>query len=201
MEALKLLVEFTFDYHLKHAAIVRLVMVENIHKGRHVAKLPAVTPVNSPILETVADILRRGAAEGTIRDGLDNFVVYSAIAAQSFFNVSNRYTIRAIFRHDMVRSRGSCGTAAGHMGHGAALRDALTVSKACAILQVGFGRKQCAARMLFGAMGGYASAVGIFQRIGNRWQTLDNAEDIQAAFTQIFSRIARCENQALHCER
>ena len=101
MDALRRLVEFTFDYHLKHAAIVRLVMVENIHKGRHVAKLPAVTPVNSPILETVADILRRGAAEGAMRPGLDGFVLYSTIAAQSFFNISNRYTIRAIFRHDM----------------------------------------------------------------------------------------------------
>jgi AcrR family transcriptional regulator len=101
IEALRLLVEFTLDYHLKHAAIVRLVMVENIHKGRHIAKLPSVAPVNSPILETVADILQRGAAEGTIRSGLDSFDLYATIAAQSFFNVSNRYTIRAIFRHDM----------------------------------------------------------------------------------------------------
>lgn len=101
IEALKSLVEFTFDYHLKNAAIVRLIMVENIHKGRHVAKLPAATPVNSPILNTVADILKRGEADETIRPGLDAFDVYTTIAALSFFNVSNRYTIRAIFRHDM----------------------------------------------------------------------------------------------------
>jgi AcrR family transcriptional regulator len=101
MTALRMLVEFTFDYHLKHAAIVRLVMVENIHKGRHVAKLSSVTPLNSSILNTVADIIRRGQADGVIRPGLDAFDVYSMIAALSFFNVSNRYTIRAIFRHDM----------------------------------------------------------------------------------------------------
>ena len=101
MMALQSLVEFTFDYHLKNAALIRLIMVENIHKGRHVAKLPAATPVNSPILNTVADILMRGEAAGVIRPGLDAFDVYTTIAALSFFNVSNRYTFRAIFRHDM----------------------------------------------------------------------------------------------------
>ena len=99
--ALRNLVEFTFDYHLKNAATVRLIMVENIHKGRHVARMPGATPVNSPILNTVAGILKRGEAEGVLRKGLDAFDVYMTIAALAFFNVSNRYTIRAIFRHDM----------------------------------------------------------------------------------------------------
>jgi AcrR family transcriptional regulator len=101
MVALKALVEFTFDYHLKNAAIARLVVVENINKGRHVAKLPSVAGVNVTILDTVADILERGEAEGVIRPGLDSFDLYITIAALCFFNVSNRYTIRAIFRHDM----------------------------------------------------------------------------------------------------
>lgn len=101
MAALKALVEFTFDYHLKNAAIARLVVVENINKGRHVAKLSSVAGVNVTILDTVADILQRGEAEGVIRPGLDSFDLYITIAALCFFNVSNRYTIRAIFRHDM----------------------------------------------------------------------------------------------------
>ena len=76
-------------------------MVENIHKGRHVARLSSVTPLNSSILNTVANILKRGEAERSMRTGLDAFDLYATIAALSFFNVSNRYTIRAIFRHDM----------------------------------------------------------------------------------------------------
>jgi AcrR family transcriptional regulator len=100
--ALKLLVDFTFDYHMKNASIVRLVMVENIHKGKHVAKLPQVMPVNTSVLEAVADICERGAREGSMRQGLDNFDLYTTIAALCFFNVSNRYTFRAIFKHDMA---------------------------------------------------------------------------------------------------
>src|SRR6185437_16154698 len=76
LTALKMLVEFTFDYHLKHAAIARLVMVENINKGRHIARLSAVTPLNSSILNTVADILKRGQADGSMRAGLDAFDLY-----------------------------------------------------------------------------------------------------------------------------
>jgi AcrR family transcriptional regulator len=102
IEALKVLVDFTFDYHLKHAAIVRLVMVENIHKGQHVTKLPQVTSVNTSVLDAVADICGRGAREGSMRAGLDNFDLYTTIAALCFFNVSNRYTFRSIFKHDMA---------------------------------------------------------------------------------------------------
>jgi AcrR family transcriptional regulator len=105
MTALKSLVEFTFDYHMKNAAIVRLVMVENIHKGRHVARLPSVTPVNSSILNTVSDLLKRGEEEGSMRAQLDAFDLYITIASLCFFNVSNRYTIRAIFRHDMGEAK------------------------------------------------------------------------------------------------
>lgn len=102
LAALQTLVEFTFDYHMKHADIVRLVMVENMHKGRHVAKLPQVMPLNTSVLNTVADICERGAREGSMRPGLDNFDLYTTIAALCFFNVSNRYTFRAIFKHDMA---------------------------------------------------------------------------------------------------
>lgn len=105
LAALRALVEFTFDYHMKYASIVRLVMVENIHKGRHVAKLPSVTPINSTILDSMADIIRRGAEQGVMRAELNAFDLYTTIAALCFFNVSNRYTFRAIFRHDMGDSK------------------------------------------------------------------------------------------------
>jgi AcrR family transcriptional regulator len=102
LAALQALVEFTFNYHMENADIVRLVMVENMHKGRHVAKLPQVMPLNTSILDAVADICDRGAKEGSMRAGLDNFDLYTTIAALCFFNVSNRYTFRAIFKHDMA---------------------------------------------------------------------------------------------------
>jgi AcrR family transcriptional regulator len=101
MTALQTLVEFTFDRHLQNAGLARIIMVENIHKGRNVAKMPRIAPVNSSIIDRVEDICRRGAAEGSMRADLDGFDLYSTIAALCFFNVSNRHTFRAIFQRDM----------------------------------------------------------------------------------------------------
>jgi hypothetical protein len=64
-----------------------------------------VAPVNSTILATVADFLQRGEKEKAIRKGVDAFNLYTTIAALCFFNVSNRYTFKAIFRHDMADPR------------------------------------------------------------------------------------------------
>jgi AcrR family transcriptional regulator len=102
--ALKSLVDFTFVFHTKNAAIARLVMAENINKGRHVVKMPSVAQLNSRIINSVSDILRRGEEEGVIRPGLDGFDLYTTIAALCFFNISNRYTIQAIFKRDMSDS-------------------------------------------------------------------------------------------------
>ena len=43
-----------------------------------------------------------GVAEGVIRADVKPWDVYTSIAALSFFNVSNRYTFSAIFKHDMI---------------------------------------------------------------------------------------------------
>jgi AcrR family transcriptional regulator len=99
--ALRMLVEFAFDFHREYADVARLVMVENINKGRHMPKRAAVAPEDAAALESVNDILRRGEREGVMRDGLNALHLYATIIALCFFNVSNRYTFRAVFRHDM----------------------------------------------------------------------------------------------------
>jgi AcrR family transcriptional regulator len=104
LEALKRLVHFTFDWYLDHADQVPLVMVENIHRGAHIADLPAIEPLNTVVIGLVDRICKRGVADGSIRPGLRAIDVYMSIAATSFFNISNRYTFKAIFGHDMTRS-------------------------------------------------------------------------------------------------
>jgi AcrR family transcriptional regulator len=102
LEALKRLVGFTFDWYLAHAAQVPLVMVENIHRGAHIAELPTIEPLNTVVIGLVDRICKRGAAQGSIRKDVRAIDVYMSIAATSFFNISNRYTFKAIFGHDMT---------------------------------------------------------------------------------------------------
>jgi AcrR family transcriptional regulator len=102
LTAITELVRFTFQYHVDHADIVRLVMVENIHKGRHITAMPSIDPLNSTIIDSVAEICRRGAADGVMRPDLDPVDLYMSIAALCFFNVSNRHTFSTIFHRDMT---------------------------------------------------------------------------------------------------
>lgn len=102
LEALKELVEFTFDYHAANADNVRLVMVENIHKGRHIKQMPSLEPINTAVIDMVGRICARGAESGVIRGDVKPWDIYTSIAALCFFNVSNRYTFSAIFNHDMI---------------------------------------------------------------------------------------------------
>jgi AcrR family transcriptional regulator len=105
VEALKRLVHFTFDWYVKHAAEVPLVMVENIHHAAHIADLPTLEPLNTPVIELVERIYRRGVEDGSMRPGLRAIDIYLPIAANSFFNISNRYTFKALFGHDLLQTK------------------------------------------------------------------------------------------------
>jgi AcrR family transcriptional regulator len=101
LAAIQQLVEFTYDWHVTHAEGVRLVMVENIHRARHLATMPNIEPVNTKVIDLMKKLIAKGVADGTIRAGVDPMELYLSIAALCFFNVSNRYNISTIFSHDM----------------------------------------------------------------------------------------------------
>jgi AcrR family transcriptional regulator len=88
LEAIRHLTQSTFDFHSAHADDVRLVMVENIHRARHLSQLQ--------------QICQRGVEQGVIRPDVDPLDLYMSIAALSFFNVSNRHTFSTIFGVDMT---------------------------------------------------------------------------------------------------
>src|SRR6516165_7249274 len=62
--ALRTLVGFTFDYQNANEAFIRLVMVENIHKGAHLARSRIIEELNLSAISTLRDIYRRGRMAG-----------------------------------------------------------------------------------------------------------------------------------------
>ena len=101
VEAMRRIVEFTFDYYLSHQYFVRIVIAENQAQGRHLKKLKTMGILNRPILDLLSRVITRGQAEGTFRKGLDPLDVHMAIAALGNFNVSHQHTFSAIFGRDM----------------------------------------------------------------------------------------------------
>src|SRR2546429_9276239 len=59
-EALRRLVQTTFDYHNKHPDFVRLVMNENIHHGDHIAHLPNIKARNRTVIRSEERRVGRG---------------------------------------------------------------------------------------------------------------------------------------------
>jgi AcrR family transcriptional regulator len=101
LEAVRRIVEFTYNYYLEHEGFVRLVVAENQARGRHLKKSKAMRTLNRPIIERLARVIARGQAEGLFRDGVDAVEIHKAIAALGIFNVTNQYTFGAIFQRDM----------------------------------------------------------------------------------------------------
>ena len=101
IEAIRALVAFTFDYQNANEDFIRLVMVENIHKGVHLERSRAIQDLNVSVINTIRDIYRRGLRQGVFREGIDEIDLHMSISALCFFNVANRATFSRIFKRDM----------------------------------------------------------------------------------------------------
>ncbi|HEX2114429.1 MAG TPA: TetR/AcrR family transcriptional regulator [Alphaproteobacteria bacterium] len=100
-DALRMLVGFTFDYENANPQFIRLVMNENIHYGKYLARSSAIQKLNVTAIDAVRRVLERGVKEGVFRTGIDPVDLHMSISALCFFNVANRYTFSRIFKRDM----------------------------------------------------------------------------------------------------
>ncbi|PUE07829.1 TetR/AcrR family transcriptional regulator [Limnohabitans sp. T6-20] len=98
IDALKRLVEFTYDHHRDNEDFIRLVMSENIQRGDYLRQSANIQQLNSNAIRSVQAVYDRGVAQGVFRQGLDPVDIHSAISAFTFFNVSNRHTFGVIFQ-------------------------------------------------------------------------------------------------------
>lgn len=100
--ALATLVGSTFDYHQSHSDFVRLVMVENIHRGENIGEVPGIDSRAQSVLNVLRRLLDRGIEAGLFRDDIDPFQLHMSISALCFYNVSNRHTLGHIFSRDIA---------------------------------------------------------------------------------------------------
>jgi AcrR family transcriptional regulator len=104
-DALRRLVEFTFDYQNAHPDFIRLVMIENIHHARHMKRSRAIQAVNTTAISVLGRLYARGRAAGAFRPGIGAIDLHMTISALCFFNVANRATFSTIFKRDMTSPR------------------------------------------------------------------------------------------------
>ena len=104
-DAVRRLVEFTWDYYLAHPEFLSLLNSENLQAARHLENSQRAREMNSPLIATLGEILERGRKEGTFRGGIDPLQLYVSIAGLAYFYLSNHHTLSAIFGRDLMTAK------------------------------------------------------------------------------------------------
>ena len=102
VEAIRRLAEVTFDHHIAHDAFIRLVSIENIHRGEFIRQLRELPELSRPATSLLDDILRDGRAAGVFRPDVTALDVHLVISSYCVFQVANRYTFGYLFDVDLT---------------------------------------------------------------------------------------------------
>ena len=95
--AIRQLAELTFDHHVTHDAFIRLVAIENIHRGEFIRRIDSLRTLAQPAKTLLDEILELGRAAGVFREDVDAIDVHLVISAYCVFQIANQYTFGYLF--------------------------------------------------------------------------------------------------------
>jgi AcrR family transcriptional regulator len=105
IEAIRKLVQFTWDHFLAHPEFLSLLATENLLRAKHLKKSKVIFGLHSPLISLISAIIKRGTAAGQFRKRLDPVALYITIASLGWFYLSNRWTLSTIFQRDVMDKR------------------------------------------------------------------------------------------------
>lgn len=100
LEAIRKLVVSTWDYYIDNPEFLALVNQENLLRAEYLKKSGVVKRRTSTLLRSVQNVLDRGAAEGSIRSGIDPMQLNHSIAGLGFYYLNNRFTNTELYAFD-----------------------------------------------------------------------------------------------------
>lgn len=101
-QAIRRLTEFTWEYYIAHPEFITLLNSENLHQAKHLKQSRRIREMNSPLIQTLGDILERGRSLGFFRGGIDPVQLYISIASLAYFFLSNHHTLSAVFDRNLM---------------------------------------------------------------------------------------------------
>lgn len=105
VEGVRRLVAFTWHHYVKHPEFLHLLNSENLHRARHLKQSSRIREMNSPLIQTLGEILERGRRDGVFRGGIDPVQLYISIAGLAYFYLSNNATLSTIFNRDLMAAK------------------------------------------------------------------------------------------------
>lgn len=104
LDAVAELAHFVWDYYAEHPELIRLINNENLHDAKSMRQSTEIRQQVSPIVELLAQTLKRGEASGEIRQGVDPVDLYVTISAMGYYVMSNRHTLSIVMGRDFMAS-------------------------------------------------------------------------------------------------
>lgn len=102
VDAMRRLVAHTFSALLEDGEAIALLNDENLHKGRHLRRSKRIRVLYDPLVDTIREVLQRGAAQGIFRRDIDPVTLYLSLSSLAYHYVSNQYTLKAAFGIDFT---------------------------------------------------------------------------------------------------
>ncbi len=102
LAAITCLAEFKFDYPAQHPPLIPLLNSENLLGGEYLRRSLRLREMQISLIARLEAILARGAADGTLREGIDPLHLYLTISAISYFYFSNNPTLSTAFGRDLA---------------------------------------------------------------------------------------------------
>jgi len=102
LDAMAALVRATFRFFAGNLYIIGLLNSENMHEAVHIQQSEKIRNLYDPLLDLIADTLRRGVDAGVFRSGVDPVQLFLTINAESYFHLSNRFTMGFVLKRDLM---------------------------------------------------------------------------------------------------
>ncbi|NQW94442.1 MAG: TetR family transcriptional regulator, partial [Polaromonas sp.] len=92
---------FVLSYYRKNPEFITLLNLENLKRGKHIAKSESAREYSSPAIAIISELLQNGIDQKLFRKDVSARNVYLLIVATAYFYMSNRYTLSAFLGENL----------------------------------------------------------------------------------------------------
>ncbi|MNL07628.1 HTH-type transcriptional repressor NicS [compost metagenome] len=95
------LVMKTTQHFIDQPDFLQLLSTENLHKAAHIRKSKLIPAMFNPLRTALAEVLKKGKAQGVFREDADWVDLYVSISGLGSYFITNRYTLSYVLDVDL----------------------------------------------------------------------------------------------------
>jgi len=105
IDGLNRVIGFTLAYYRKNPEFITLLNLENLQRGKHIAKSERAREYSSPAIAIISELLQNGVAQKLFRKDVSARNVYLLIVATAYFYMSNRFTLSSFLGENLQTAK------------------------------------------------------------------------------------------------